>query len=300
MKKWIALILALAMVFALTACGSSEPETTTAAPTEAVTEAPTTAAPATEAPTTAAPTTEAPTTEAPTTEAPTTEAPTTEAPTESGEPDTDKAAFYANFKETVGEFKFVGEDIRIVQTSEGVTMEMVTAKDMVKAAVGEYYAAMYVDDGKIFVQTFLPGEDGKESKEAWYSAEIPEGEDPLADMSDASTEDYVYEDDMILEYLETEEVNGVRYDKVRVTVDSEDAEEALFWFEEDTIKIWKLDMEQVDEDTGVLLTATMEFFENEGTHPAPVDPEKTTYENATMEFAMSMFGLLYGEIEIGD
>ena len=55
------------MVFALTACSSSEPATT-AAPTEAQTEAPKTEAP-TEAPTTAAPTeaqTEAPTTEAPT------------------------------------------------------------------------------------------------------------------------------------------------------------------------------------------------------------------------------------------
>ncbi|MBQ6292590.1 MAG: acid shock protein [Lachnospiraceae bacterium] len=50
MKKTLALILTLAMVLSLTACGS--PKETTAAPTEA---------PTTEAPTTAAPTTEAPT-----------------------------------------------------------------------------------------------------------------------------------------------------------------------------------------------------------------------------------------------
>ena len=59
MKKILALILAAAMVFGLTACSSEE---TTTAATEAVTEAPTEAA--TEAPTTEA-ATEAPTTEAP-------------------------------------------------------------------------------------------------------------------------------------------------------------------------------------------------------------------------------------------
>ena len=76
MKKALALILTLAMVLSMAACGGQEQ--TTAAPTQPQT----TAAP-TEAPTTKAPdTTEAPTTEAPTTEAPTTEAPTTEAPTE--------------------------------------------------------------------------------------------------------------------------------------------------------------------------------------------------------------------------
>ena len=58
MKKALALILTLAMVLSLAACGE-KPVTTTAAPTEP---------PKTEAPTTAAPTTEAPTTEAPTTE----------------------------------------------------------------------------------------------------------------------------------------------------------------------------------------------------------------------------------------
>ncbi|MBQ6074973.1 MAG: hypothetical protein IJK86_02360 [Lachnospiraceae bacterium] len=84
MKKLLALVLTLAMVLSLAACGGKK-DPTTAAPTEA----PTTAAPTTEAPTTEAPTTEAPTTEAPTTEAPTTEAPTeptTEAPTEAPGP----------------------------------------------------------------------------------------------------------------------------------------------------------------------------------------------------------------------
>ena len=74
MKKVIALLLAAAMIFALTACSSTE--TTTEAATEAQTEA------ATEAKT------EAPATEAPTTEA-ATEAPTTEAATEAT---TEKAA----------------------------------------------------------------------------------------------------------------------------------------------------------------------------------------------------------------
>ena len=90
MKKALALLLSLAMVMGMAACGNqkeSTPATTepvsTAAPTTVApsTEAPTTEAPTTEAPTTEAPTTEAPTTEAPTTEAPTTEAPTTETPT---------------------------------------------------------------------------------------------------------------------------------------------------------------------------------------------------------------------------
>ena len=73
MKKIVALLLAAAMVFALTACSSSEPATT-AAPTEAQTEAPKTEAATTEAPATEAPATEAPATEAPATEAPTSEA----------------------------------------------------------------------------------------------------------------------------------------------------------------------------------------------------------------------------------
>ena len=56
MKKFIAMLLVLAMALALVACGSSEP---------AATEAPATEAPATEAPATEAPATEAPATEAP-------------------------------------------------------------------------------------------------------------------------------------------------------------------------------------------------------------------------------------------
>ena len=135
MRKLTALILALALVFSLTACSSGEPETTTAAPTEAATEAPATEAPATEAPTTEAPTTAAPTTEAPTTAAPTTEAPTTEAPTQSGTADTDKAAFYADYKNNVGRFDFVGEDVRIIQSTETQTLVMDNAHNMVKAEV---------------------------------------------------------------------------------------------------------------------------------------------------------------------
>ena len=56
MKKFIAMLLVLALALALVACGSSEP---------AATEAPATEAPATEAPATEAPATEAPATEAP-------------------------------------------------------------------------------------------------------------------------------------------------------------------------------------------------------------------------------------------
>ena len=56
MKKILALLLALAMVMSLAACGSK---------TEAPTEAPATEAPATEAPATEAPATEAPAAEAP-------------------------------------------------------------------------------------------------------------------------------------------------------------------------------------------------------------------------------------------
>ena len=75
MKKLLALVLSLAMIVSLAACGN-EPAVTTA---EETTPAATTTEAPTEAPTTEAPT-QAPT-EAPTTEAPT-EPPTTEAPTE--------------------------------------------------------------------------------------------------------------------------------------------------------------------------------------------------------------------------
>ena len=78
MKKLLTLILALAMVLSLAACGGNA--TPAQAPTTKATEAPTTKA--TEAPTTAEATTEAPTEAPTTTEAsPTTEVPT-EAPTE--------------------------------------------------------------------------------------------------------------------------------------------------------------------------------------------------------------------------
>ena len=305
MKKLIALILAFAMVFALTACGSSEPETTTAAPTEAATTAaPTTEAP-TEAPTTAAPTTEAPTTEAPTTAAPT-EAPT-EAPTQSGKTDEDKAAFYADFKNNVGEFNFVGKDIRIYQGSEGAAgMMMVTAHNMVMIQVtkdeAESFAAMYENEGKLYIQTVLPKEGGDGSEEAWYVTDVPDGEDPLGEMSGTSTEDYTYEDNMTMEYLETVEQDGVVYDKVKVTT-TEDGDEgaANFWFVEETVEVWKLEMNQVDAESGAEINAVMEFFTNEDGIPAySTTPQELSYEEATMTFAMAMFSLLYGEMEIGD
>jgi predicted small lipoprotein YifL len=62
MKKIVSLLLVLAMMLALAACGASKPAETEAPATEApvVTEAPATEAPATEAPETEAPATEAP------------------------------------------------------------------------------------------------------------------------------------------------------------------------------------------------------------------------------------------------
>lgn len=71
MKKLLTMILALAMVLSLAACGGQSNPTT---------QAPTTTAKATDAPTTPAPTTPAPTTPAPTTTAAPTEAPTEPAP----------------------------------------------------------------------------------------------------------------------------------------------------------------------------------------------------------------------------
>ena len=315
MRKLTALILALALVFSLTACSSGEPETTTAAPTEAATEAPateattteapTTAAPTTEAPTTAAPTTEAPTTAAPTTEVPTTAAPTTEAPTQSGTADTDKAAFYADYKNNVGRFDFVGEDVRIIQSTETQTLVMENAHNMVKAEVvvveADYSSTMYVDGSKLYVRTVLPDEGKTVPKEEWCVADIPEGEDPLENMGGSSTEEYTYEDDMAMEYLETVEENGVRYDKVLVSSGSEEGGEALFWFEESTLKVWKLEMEGDVDETGTAANAVMEFFTNDDALPSfSMTPKEVGYEEATMVFAMAMMTLLYSEMGGGD
>ncbi len=293
MKKVLALILAFTMVFALTACGSEEP-------TQAASEAQTTEAPTTVAPTTEAPTTEAPTTEAPTTEAPTTEAPTTEAATQSGTVDADKAAFYADYKNNVGKFSFKGEDIRTVQSYGGDALEMITAHNLVKVAYGEQNASMIVDGKKLFVQAVVKDEDGGKVKEAWYVADIPEGEDPLAEFG-GSTEDYTYEDDMVMEYLETVEVDGVKYDKVKVSSPSDEedekAEDAIFWFDEATLEVWKLEMEMHDEESDATISALMEFFVNEDVHPTPENAKEVTHEEATMSFAMAMMGILYGNME---
>ena len=311
MRKLLALLLAAVMMLSLTACSSeeatqaaSEEQTTEAPATEAKTEAP-----ATEAPTTEAPTTEAPTTEAPTTEAPTTEAPTTEAASQSGEVNPDKAAFYADFKNNVGKFSFVGEDVRVAQSyGEGSgAMEMVMAHNMARITVPQnetdYFAVMYEDEGKLYVQTFLPAEGDAESKEEWYVADIPEGEDPLADFAEDPEENYTFEDNMTLEYLDTVEMDGVKYDRVKVTTVEENGEsgEGIFWFEESGGKIQRIEMDRAEEESGVMIHARMEFFTNEDVVPAPSKtPEKISYEDATMTFAMGMMGLMYGQMEIED
>lgn len=295
MKRFLALILAAVMVFSLTACSSEEP--TQAASAEQTTEAPTTAAPTTEAPTTAAPTTEAPTTAAPTTEAP-----TTEAATQGGTVDADKAAFYADYKNNVGKFSFKGEDIRTVQSYGGESMEMVTAHNVVAVMYGGQEATMLVNGNKLYVHTVVAEEKGGDPTDTWYVADIPEGEDPLADFG-GSTESYTYEDDMVMEYMETVEVDGVKYDVVKVTSTSSEEEEgndAIFWFDEATLEVWKLEMEMHDEESDSTVSALMEFFTNDEITDVPANAQEIGHEEATMQFALAMMGILYGDMDVDD
>ena len=133
-KRWLSLLLCMALCFSLIACGKKDDQTTPADETTAEATSgqqkpsdDTTAAPATEA-TTAAPSTEAPTTKAPettaapTTEAPTTAEPTTEAPTE---PEINTADFieYKSLKDTYADMFLIGT-IYAYSTSNGAGFEL--------------------------------------------------------------------------------------------------------------------------------------------------------------------------------
>ena len=140
MKKILALMLALAMVFALAACGGTETET----------QAPSTDAPATEAPATEAPATEVPDTEVPEETLPA----ETEIEASSEETETEKETYKTNFRFENAEVlvtanaseaaKLPGNTEMRVEKLQPGTQEYESAKAAVEAQTGVKEGAEYL------------------------------------------------------------------------------------------------------------------------------------------------------------
>lgn len=248
MKKAIAVLAALAMLFVLTACGTdviptkaptqpaetqapapaqstqAEPAATTPAAAEPAVTTPAETQPAatTPAETTPAPTTPAPTTPAETTPAPTTPAETTPAPTAppETEPVADKAAYYETYFGSE-DMKPAGSIVRMAMLANRKEAYAMTAGGsalMIEAEGGRI--EMYQQEDKLLAHIYAKPYADNEGEDRWMSCAVPEGENPFESFGEIDVEEIFAEQDVestTLTYQFSYPDDGVEYDVVLMT-----------------------------------------------------------------------------------
>ena len=328
MKKIAAVLLALALVVAMAACGvnsvptkEASKEATTEAPqpaqtTEAPQPAQTTAAPQ-PAGTTAAEVVPAETTAAPapveTTAAPapveTTAAPveTTAAPapvetTAAPQPVGNKEEYYKTYLGSE-DMKPYGEVMRNAATVDGVELySMIYGTNALIMEAEGGKIELYRQDAKLYAHIYLKPTEGNEGEENWYICDIPEEEDPFDSFGSSSFEDMfegANDGSAELIYLETFTEDGVEYDRILMKPTEESGEsgepqEAYLIVKADTHEIVRLEMEMSDpENPETVQGVRIDFLGEDAVQlPADITPEESDYMTVLMSVFLGMMGLM--------
>ena len=253
MKKALAVLMALALVLAMAACGNNiiptkaptNAETQAPAPSETQKPAETTAevkpaettpeetAPAettpeeTKAPETTPEATKEPeTTPAETTPEETTPAETTPAETEPAETtpadtqpvDADKADYYANHYLGTEDMKPLGDSLRATMlVNDEAIYSMAYGAGVLIMESKDGMIELYQQDKQLYAHILLKPADGSEGEESWKVCQIPEEENPFENFGSMSAEELfegAEEGSAVLTYQRSYMEDGVEYDVV--------------------------------------------------------------------------------------
>ena len=259
MKKFLIIMLTLCMIMSIVGC--TKPNNTTTNPTTAPTEV-------------IEPTENI------------TQEPTIEPTVEPTEIDVDAKAEYYKTYTTSEDFGYVGSSAKLEITADETTLTTSMYDNYIKWVFGEQSIDMLVDGNKVYSHICLFN-DNDELSDAWYVAEIPDGEDPLN--AGSEIEDPEENEEIVgitdLTYIETVEIEGIACDKVSYKSDDGDG---IIYVTVDTHKILRIEATSEDGTNSVITYIDMPKADVE----IPENAEEIGYEDFMTQYSFCLMGLL--------